>query len=56
MALNNDIVVNDDGQLLGEPTESALCEATQSAGLLKVDAETRLPRINKRVLIPSASV
>jgi len=48
MALNNDVAISDD-RLAGDPTEVALCEAAQSAGLLKVDAETRLPRIGEQV-------
>ena len=54
MALNNDLVVNDD-QLQGDPTEVALCEAAQSAGLLKVDAETACLASMNGSLIPYAS-
>ncbi|MCB1751652.1 MAG: cation-translocating P-type ATPase [Gammaproteobacteria bacterium] len=48
LALNNDVVITA-GRLTGDPTEVALCEAAQRAGLSKVDAEIRLPRIDERV-------
>ena len=51
MALNNDALISD-GRLAGDPTEVALCEAAQRAGLLKFDAEARLPRIDERVFDP----
>ena len=43
-ALCNDTVVDDDGELLGDPTETALVAVAERYGLLKRELDAALPR------------
>ena len=45
MALSNDATQQNDGQVIGDPTETALYEAAQQAGFYKPALERSLPRI-----------
>ena len=45
MGLNNDALINSDGQAAGDPTELALFEAAQGAGFPKSALDREFPRI-----------
>ena len=45
LALNNDAARGADGELTGDPTETALCRAAAAAGRDKWEVEQRLPRV-----------
>lgn len=47
MGLNNDAMINSDGQATGDPTEIALLEAAQGAGFSKAALEREFPRIGE---------
>jgi len=47
MMLNNDVTINRDGSLRGDPTEVAIYEAAQKAGLDKSRLIDSLPRIDE---------
>ncbi len=45
MALNNDSVLGEKGEAIGDPTELALLAASEQAGFGKQDLEAKLPRV-----------
>ena len=45
LALSNDARRDEAGKLMGDPTETALLEAAEQAGLIKRDLESRHPRV-----------
>ncbi len=45
LALSNDAVLQDDGSMLGDPTEVALCVAARKSGYDKSRLETEAPRV-----------
>jgi Ca2+-transporting ATPase len=45
LALSNDARVGADGRILGDPTETALHRAAESAGFLKAELAARAPRV-----------
>ncbi len=45
IALSNDVVQNEKGVLLGDPSETALYAAAHEAGLKKIDLEVEFPRV-----------
>ncbi|UCH80547.1 MAG: cation-translocating P-type ATPase [Nitrospiraceae bacterium] len=47
MALSNDSGKDEDGILIGDPTETAVLEAAEAAGFIKEEMEKVLPRINE---------
>jgi Ca2+-transporting ATPase len=47
LVLNNDVVIDAGGQPVGDPTEVAMLEAAQGAGLDKREAEAQWPRIGE---------
>lgn len=47
LALNNDIKLDAEGNLLGEPTEMALYEAALDAGYKKIELEQTMPRVGE---------
>ena len=47
MALNNDASLSVNGELQGDPTETALYRAAQSCGFIKTEIESYFPRIGE---------
>ena len=47
LALSNDVQFDEDGKLVGEPTEVALAEAAAAAGFDKPRLEQEFPRLNE---------
>ena len=45
LALNNDASVDRQGEVMGDPTETALYVAARDAGYVKAEVEARMPRI-----------
>ena len=45
LALSNDVQIESDGKLVGDPTEVALYRAAMAAGRIKSDLERQFPRI-----------
>ena len=47
MALSNDSTKGNDGELIGDPTETALFVAAEKAGYIKHDLEIEYPRVGE---------